>query len=287
MTKIAAHILNGSEIAKNYLESASKQIAQIRKSGDILTLGTVQVGESQDAMLYSKHLANLLGKLGIHLTPLTFSESVSEEELIDEIAMLTSNQDITGIMIFAPLPKKIDPSNILNHIDMMKDVEGRTFLKSHFGVFSPTANAVLTLLESTGCHFAGKEAVVVGHSDVVGKPTAVLLMDKLATVTVCHKETRDLEGHIRKADIVVAAAGKPHLIKGDWIKSGAIVIDVGENVVNGKLVGDVEFESAKERASFISPVPGGVGPVTNVMLVKNLIKLYELNRCLGGSNGNC
>ena len=249
-----------------------------------MTLATVQVGASKDTELYFKYLEGLLGQIGIKLAAHSFTASAKEEEVIAEIVRLNRDPQVTGIMIFSPLPKTINAANLFDNIAMSKDVEGRTFMKSHFGVISPTANAVLTLLEATHCDIAGKEAVVVGHSDLVGKPTAILLMDKLATVTVCHVKTKDLAEHVRHADIVVAAVGKAHVVKGEWIKPGAIVIDVGENVVDGKLVGDVEFETAKKNAAFISPVPGGVGPVTNVMLIKNLILLNQLKARRNGNH---
>ena len=281
--KRQAHIAKGAEIAENYLEAASRAIRQLRNSAVRLTLATIQVGQTKDMELYSNYLSKLLKRLDIQWMPHVFPQDERENNIVLKIIGLNANPKITGIMVFSPLPATINPTNILNNIHILKDVEGRTFLKSHFGVFSPTANAVLTLLESHTREFAGKEAVVIGHSDLVGKPTAVLLMDKMATVMVCHAKTRNLQSHIKKADIVVAAAGKPNLIKGAWIKKGAVVIDVGENVVNGKIVGDVEFETAKKRASYISPVPGGVGPVTNVMLIKNLLTLQHLMQL---SNGN-
>lgn len=271
-----ARLLNGTEIAKKNLETARQKIAELRVRD--LTLATMLMGESKDAMVYAKYLSGMLGKLGIRLVSKVFPQDVSEKKVHEEIDRLNKDKKITGIMVFSPIPKQINPTNLFDRIDMLKDAEGRTFLKSHLGVFSPTAHSVLTLLEATGCDFAGKEAIVVGSSDLVGKPTAVLLSDKLATVTICHIKTRNLQEHIQRADIVVAAAGKANLVKGEWIKPGAIVIDVGENVLDGKMVGDVEFESAKTRASFITPVPGGVGPVTNVMLIQNLIRLYQLQK---------
>ena len=279
-------ILNGKDLAEKQLSEATEKIRSMKNAGKTLTLATVQVGESADTQLYANFLKNYFGRVGIDLTTHTLPHNASEQNLITQIGALNRDARVTGIMVFSPLPKTIDPANILDNLDMRKDVEGRTFLKSHFGVFSPTSNAVLTLIEhalkESGSGLAGKEAVVVGHSDLVGKPTAVLLMDKLATVTVCHKETREIRSHVEKADIVVAAVGKPHVVKGDWIKPGAVVIDVGENMVDGKLVGDVEFDRAKERAAFISPVPGGVGPLTNVMLIQNLIRLHELNEKRNG-----
>ena len=271
-----AQLLNGSEIAQKRMEAVRSKLSALRAKN--LALATVMIGESKDAVIYAKYLSGMLAKLGIRLVSKIFPKDVNEKAVLKEIERLNRDKKITGIMIFAPIPGHINPTNIFDHIDMLKDAEGRTFLKSHLGVFSPTAHSVLTLLEATGCDFTGKEAIVVGSSDLVGKPTAVLLSDKLATVTLCHIKTLDLRQHVERADIVVAAAGKANLIKGDWIKAGAIVIDVGENVVEGKITGDVEFESARLRASFITPVPGGVGPVTNVMLVENLLRLHELQK---------
>lgn len=280
----AVQILNGSQIAAKGLSEISKKIEKLRGSGEALCLATVQVGNSKDAALYLKTLENLLKKLGIdHLSSISL-EKISETELCAKVSELNEDASVSGILIFSPLPTHLDNARVLASLSQLKDVEGRTFLKSHFGVFSPTANAVLRLIEETGQDLAGKEAVVVGHSDIVGKPVAVLLMDKLATVTVCHARTRNLREKIENAEIVVAAAGKPNLIRGDWIRPGAIVIDVGENVVDGRLVGDVEFDAAKTRAAFISPVPGGVGPLTNVILLENLLKLHSLRQSYNGNH---
>src|SRR3990167_7916399 len=275
-----AQLLKGQAIAENYLDSAARQIRQIKAEQGELALAAIQVGRAKDTVLYSSYLGRTLKKMGIRWAPNLFPENESESAVIEKIRKLNDSPRITGILVFSPLPGRLSPTNVLSRIHILKDVEGRTFLKSHFGVFSPTANAVLTLIESKMPELAGKEAVVIGHSDLVGKPTAVLLMDKMATVTVCHVKTKNLKSHISKADIVVAAVGKPHVIKGQWIKKGALVVDVGENVVDGKLVGDVEFAIAKTRAAYISPVPGGVGPVTNVMLIKNLITLQKIKESM-------
>lgn len=283
MTKPGA-ILDGRKIAAKALAQAAKKIELLKKSGAILTLATVQAGGAKDAALYSQSLDKLLKKVGIEHIPSVSGQTISEPALCGKIAALNEDPMVTGIMVFAPLPKHLNAATVLGSIDQLKDVEGRTFMKSHFGVFSPTANAVMSLLETSGVNPAGKEAVVIGHSDLVGKPTAILLLDRMATVTVCHAKTAALKEKVEKADIVVAAAGKPELVKGGWIKPGAVVIDVGENSVNGELVGDVEFEKAKKRASFISPVPGGVGPLTNVMLIQNLLRLYSLRNLKNGNN---
>ena len=185
------------------------------------------------------------------------------------------------------MPAQIDAQRVSASIDPRKDVEGihpqnsarRFFAKSRIG--SCTALAVMELIESTGVDLTGKDAVVVGHSEIVGRPVTMLLLDKLATTTVCHVGTAKvgrLEEHVRRADVLVAAVGKPQFIKGAWIKPGAIVIDVGINVVGGRVVGDVEFEAAKERAGYISPVPGGVGPLTVMMVMKNTIEAYKLQQ---------
>jgi methylenetetrahydrofolate dehydrogenase (NADP+)/methenyltetrahydrofolate cyclohydrolase len=271
MTKSTANILDGKKLSAKYLKECSQELSRLKSRRVRLTLATLQAGKAKDTELYFNYLKKLIGSVGVQLASFIFPPEVPESVLIKEIRRLNRDSSVTGIMVFSPLPKSCAPANLFDHLSKLKDVEGRTFLKSHFGVFSPTANAVLSLIESAGVDLKGKEAVVVGHSDLVGKPTAVLLMDKLATVVVCHKETRDLKMHVERADILVSAAGIPRLIKGSWIKPGAVVIDVGENMVDGKIVGDVEFETARSRASFITPVPGGVGPVTNVMLIKNLI----------------
>lgn len=280
MTAKKAKLLDGAALAKDRIESIRQKFAALPEK---ITLATVQVGTADDVTLYRKYLEGLAKKNGFHLAPLDLKADISERDLIKEISRLNADRKVTGVMIFSPLPKALNRTHVFDALDPRKDVEGRTFLKSHYGVFSPTANAAVTLIESTGRKLNGLNAVVIGHSDLVGKPTAVLLMDKMATVTVCHVETRNLAVHVAAADIVVAAVGKPDVIKGAWIKPGAIVIDVGENVVGGKILGDVEFESASRRADFISPVPGGVGPLTNVMLLENLLRLHEIEKRRNGN----
>ena len=203
-----------------------------------------------------------------------------------EITKLNTDPAITGIMIFAPLPKHLNSASVTNAVAVSKDVEGRRILQGTGSdrVASPTALACLALIDEVNEDLEGKEAVIVGRSDVVGKPAALLLIDKRATVTVCNSKTKNLQKHIERADIVIATAGKAELIKGSWIKPGATVIDVGENLVNEKLVGDVEFAAAKERAGYLTPVPGGVGPLTNVMLVKNLLTLHKLKEAFNGNH---
>lgn len=274
----AARILNGRDIAERRSRELERSLSELTANGIRLCLATVQVGRSEDTQLYARSIDRILQRLEIDRIASISDAEVSEEAFAAKIDLFNSDPTVTGILLFAPLPQRLCTPRILNAIDPLKDVEGRRLFcaSGPAKVLSPTALAVGELIAETGRSITGLEAVVVGHSDVVGKPSAVLLMDRLATVTVCHVKTRDLESHIRRAEIVVAAAGKAGLIKGDWIRPGAIVIDVGENFVGGRLVGDVEFETASRRAGFISPVPGGVGPLTNLMLVQNLLSLQRL-----------
>ena len=199
---------------------------------------------------------------------------------------------VHGIFVHQPMPPQIDPQRVSALIEPRKDVEGihpqnsarRFFAKARIG--SCTALAVMELIESTGVDLTGKEAVVVGHSEIVGRPVSMLLLDKLATTTICHIGTDragHLEAHVRRAEVLVVAVGRPHFIPGAWIRAGAVVIDVGINVVQGRVVGDVAFDEARERSAFISPVPGGVGPVTVMMVMKNTIEAFKLQKGYGGA----
>ncbi|OIO36075.1 MAG: hypothetical protein AUJ72_06165 [Candidatus Omnitrophica bacterium CG1_02_46_14] len=275
----ADNILNGKEIAAKHFAKLSKEIAALKTQGTRLTLATIQVGGAHESKLYAKTIENFIKKLGINHKPLVFQDTIQEYALRLEINRLNFDPEVTGILIFAPLPRHLHLESLLSALSILKDVEGRRLLKNGINqVMPPTAMAAVALFEETGIEAGGKEALIIGRSDVVGKPAALLMLDKNATVTIAHSQTKDLEGHVKRSDIVIVSVGKANLVKGHWIKSGAVVIDVGENVVNGKIVGDVEFEKAKERAAFISPVPGGVGPVTNVMLVRNLITLSGLQK---------
>lgn len=212
------------------------------------------------------------------------SARVTPEDVERRIQAWNADPAVHGIFVHQPMPPQIDPQRISTMIDPQKDVEGihpqnsarRFFAKARIG--SCTALAVMRLIEETGVDLEGKEAVVVGHSEIVGRPVGMLLLDALATTTVCHVGTDKagrLAEHVRRADVLVVAVGKPKFIKGAWIKPGAIVIDVGINVVEGHVVGDVEFEPARQRAGFITPVPGGVGPVTAAIALRNTVLAAE------------
>ena len=213
------------------------------------------------------------------------SAQVTPDDVERKIQAWNADPTIHGIFVHQPMPPQIDPQRISSLIDPCKDVEGihpqnsarRFFAKARIG--SCTALAVMELIESTGVRLEGKEAVVVGHSEIVGRPVGMLLLDKQATTTICHVATDragHLESHVRRAEVLVVAVGRPRFIPGAWIHPEAIVIDVGINVVGGKVVGDVEFEAARDRAAYISPVPGGVGPVTVMMVMQNAIEAFRL-----------
>ena len=215
------------------------------------------------------------------------SPEISFEEIERIIRTWNDDPSVHGIFVHQPMPSQIDPQRVSGLIDPQKDVEGihpqnsarRFFAKARIG--SCTALAVMELIESTGMDLTGKEAVVVGHSEIVGRPVSMLLLDKLATTTICHIGTTKagrLEEHVRRAEILVVAVGRPRVVPGSWIREGALVIDVGINVVEGHVVGDVDFEGARERSAFISPVPGGVGPVTVMMVMKNTIEAFKLQK---------
>ncbi len=267
---MSAKILNGRELAKKLLEDLSKEISAIKQKP---TLATVRVGENKNAQLYANAIENLFKKLELGYVARVFPEKATVSEIVTEIKRLNKDPKISGMMMFLPLPSHLNSTVILDQIDLLKEVEGRRLLQQDMA--PPTALACLALIEHVCPNLEGKEAVVIGRSDIVGKPAAWLLIGRQVTVTICNSKTKNLSERVSQADIIIATAGRPNLVKGNWIKQGAVVIDVGENIVNGKLVGDVEFETAKEVAGYITPVPGGVGPVTNVMLVKNLLFLHQ------------
>lgn len=278
-------ILSGKSIAEYHEGLIRRKLDELGKPA--LTIATVQVGDSAAAGVFATHLRKRFAKFGIgHIDKRL---SADQKKLESELDGLYKDKGVSGILVFQPIPPGVNAQKIFLGMPLDKDIEGRTFLKRNpFGVFSPTAKAVMALLhhlERTDPKFklSGRHAVMVGHSDIVGKPTAALLLDAGATVTVCHKDTRDLQKHLAEADILVVAIGKARFIQGSWIKPGAVVVDVGENVVDGHVTGDVDFETAAERASYISPVPGGVGPLTTLMVLENLLTLHEYKKQHGAA----
>jgi methylenetetrahydrofolate dehydrogenase (NADP+) / methenyltetrahydrofolate cyclohydrolase len=289
-----AKLLEGKVIADRIKQGLISTVAGLKQAP---VLASIIVGDDPGAVAYVKTQAKIAASLGIIYQAHHLADGVSEDELVDFILKLNSDVSVNGIIIQVPLPQHIDYMKICGFILPNKDVEGMhptNIGKMLFGraplevapraaglltgrarIVSCTANAVMELLNSTGIDLYGKEVVVVGHSEIVGKPLAMLLLEKLATVTICHIATSQagkLKMHVENAQVLIVAVGQAGLIKGEWIKDGAIVIDVGINRLNGKIVGDVEFTEAAKRAAFITPVPGGVGPLTVAILMRNLVE---------------
>lgn len=273
-----AKLLEGKPLAEKIKEDIRKQVSSLKKKP---ALASIMVGENAGAASYVKSQAKTAEGLGIEYRLQTLPQDTSEASLIDLIRRLNSDNSVNGIIIQMPLPQHIDYKKISQFIDPDKDIEGMhpaNIGKILFGkakLIPCTAASAMELINSSGIDLYGKEAVVVGHSEIVGKPLALLLLDKFATVTVCHIGTSKagkLEEHVKRAQVLVVAVGRAGLIKGEWVKEGAVVVDVGINRVADKIVGDVEFETAEKRACCITPVPGGVGPLTVTMLMRNLVE---------------
>jgi len=276
---MTAKIINGKEIAAQVRAELRSEIQALKeKTGITPGLTVVLVGENPASLVYVRNKIKACEEVGINSVQHKLPETTTHEELLGLIRHLNASKDVHGILVQLPLPKQINEEEILEEISPSKDVDG--FHPYNVGrlmignpVLQPcTPYGVMRLLDSTGVDLSGKDAVVVGRSNIVGKPMAMMLLKRNATVTVCHSKTKDLVERVKKADILVAAIGRAEFIKGEWVKEGAVVIDVGMNrTMEGRLVGDVDFEGASERASFITPVPGGVGPMTIAMLLKNTV----------------
>jgi len=290
---MSAKIIDGNAIAEQIRQEVAKEVEELKAKGITPGLATILVGENPASQVYVRNKGKACEKVGIYSEQHTLPARVSEDELLKLIDALNNDQKINGILVQLPLPKHIDEIKVLNAISPDKDVDGfhpvnvgKFFTIKEFEemvqqrLFLPcTPHGVIELLVRSGVELSGQEAVVVGRSNIVGKPVAMLLLAKNATVTICHSRTKDLGEVCRRADILVAAIGKPEFIKADMVKEGVVVIDVGVNRLADttsekgfKLVGDVDFEQVKEKASMITPVPGGVGPMTITMLLVNTIK---------------
>ncbi|MEW5947213.1 MAG: bifunctional methylenetetrahydrofolate dehydrogenase/methenyltetrahydrofolate cyclohydrolase FolD [bacterium] len=284
---MAAQLIDGKAISAAVKADVAKEVGEFaKKYGFTPGLAVVLVGENPASQVYVRNKKKACSECGIRSIEHTLPETATQGELMKLVRELNARDDVHGILVQLPLPKGLDENEVLLAIDPSKDVDGfhpvnvGKFLTIKFyedimnmDLFLPcTPYGCMELLDRTGVDVNGRNAVVIGRSNIVGKPVAMLLMSKNATVTVCHSRTRDLPGVVRGADVVVAAIGRAEYVKGDWIREGAVVIDVGVNRTEQGLKGDVEFEAASERASHITPVPGGVGPMTIAMLMKNTLK---------------
>jgi methylenetetrahydrofolate dehydrogenase (NADP+) / methenyltetrahydrofolate cyclohydrolase len=273
-----AAIIDGKAIAQAVRADVARDVAALREAtGHVAGLVTILVGDDPASQVYVRNKIAACEEAGMA----SFHERLGEDATQDEVESLVEryNADdrVDGILVQSPLPGGMDFKLVLDRIDPAKDVDGfhplnvGRLVAGQPGLVACTPAGVMELLRRTGTQIEGAEAVVVGRSDIVGKPVALLLLHRHATVTICHSRTRDLPGVVRRADIVVAAVGRPQMVKGDWIKPGATVIDVGINRTDARLVGDVEFASAEAVAGAITPVPGGVGPMTIAMLLRNTV----------------
>jgi 5,10-methylene-tetrahydrofolate dehydrogenase/methenyl tetrahydrofolate cyclohydrolase len=289
---MAAQIIDGKQIAARVREEVRQAVAVMKaEKGYAPGLATVLVGEDPASTTYVSSKQKACLESGIQSFGHKLPAEASQAEVEALVASLNADPAVNGILVQLPLPKHLDEEAVLNTIDLAKDVDGfhpvnigRLAMKGRDPLFIPcTPFGCMVLLEETGVEIKGAEAVIVGRSNIVGLPMAMLLQKADATVTICHSRTRDLRQHLRRADIVVAAIGRAEMITGDMLKPGAAVIDVGINRVDDptrksgyRLVGDVEFESAREVAGAITPVPGGVGPMTIAMLMRNTLRAAEI-----------
>lgn len=279
---MTAQIISGTQLASQIKSNVAQQISQYVAQGKRAPgLAVILVGANPASQVYVGSKRKSCAEIGIVSKSYDLPETTTEKALLELIEALNQDAEVNGILVQLPLPKHIDSTKVIEQISPEKDVDG--FHPYNVGRLCqriPTLRActpygVMKLLETTGISFYGKHAVIVGASNIVGRPMALELLLAGCTVTVTHRFTEDLASHIRQADILVVAVGKPKFIKGEWIKEGAVVVDVGINRLEGKLVGDVEFDVAAQRASYITPVPGGVGPMTVAMLMQNTLSAYE------------
>jgi 5,10-methylene-tetrahydrofolate dehydrogenase/methenyl tetrahydrofolate cyclohydrolase len=284
---MSAALIDGKAIAATIRQEISEEVEALRaRHGRVPGLATVLVGQRKDSETYVRMKKRACAEVGITSFGRELPADVSEEELLAVVAELNADPEVHGILVQLPLPDHIDDETVLAAISLEKDVDGfhplnigRLSMKRREPLFVPcTPKGCIELLDRSGIEIAGRNAVVLGRSNIVGLPVAMLLLHRNATLTVCHSRTADLPAMVRQADILVAAVGRPEMVKGDWIKPGAAVIDVGVNAVDDaddprgyRLVGDVDFKAATEVAGHITPVPGGVGPMTIAMLLRNTV----------------
>ncbi|MBI3988946.1 MAG: bifunctional methylenetetrahydrofolate dehydrogenase/methenyltetrahydrofolate cyclohydrolase FolD [candidate division NC10 bacterium] len=277
-----ARLIDGRAIAQRIRDEVKEEVLILREEFCVVpTLAVILVGDDPASVVYVRNKAKACGDVGIRSDQHLLPGDVSSEELLNLIESLNNDDAVHGILVQLPLPPHISERKVLEVVHPMKDVDG--FHPQSLGgllignplFIASTPLGIMELLDQTGIGIEGKHAVVVGWSVIVGKPTAFLLLQRNATVTICHVKTADLAFHTRQADILIVAAGRPGLIHGSMVKEGAVVVDVGINRVGEKLVGDVDFNSVVEKASFVTPVPGGVGPVTVAMLLRNTLEAYK------------
>jgi len=279
---MTAQLIDGNALAKTIRAEVSGRTAALKARGVNPALSIILVGEDPASQVYTKHKVNDSAQTGLDATLETYPADMSEADLLARIRTLNDDPKVHGILVQLPLPKHMDSQKVIETISPAKDVDGfhvasaGALMTGAPGFWPCTPHGCMKMLESIGYDLRGKHAVVIGRSNIVGKPMAMMLLAKSATVTICHSATKDLGAITRQADVIVAAVGKLDLLTADMVKPGAVVIDVGMNrKADGKLAGDVDFDGVKEVAGWITPVPGGVGPMTRAMLLVNTLEAAE------------
>ena len=276
-------IIDGKALSEKTFEEIKETHDELqKKAGRKAGLAVIIVGENPASKIYVRNKISACEKVGFNSETIRLDESISEENLLLEIEKLNNDDNIDGILVQLPLPKHINELEVINAISAEKDVDGfhttnigKMTIGDETGFLPCTPAGVIQMFEEYNIDLEGKDVLVIGQSNIVGKPMTLLLIKKRATVQVCNSKTKNLSEKLQKSDVVVAAAGSPKLVKASDVKEGVVVIDVGINRVDGKLCGDVDFDEVSKKASFITPVPGGVGPMTIAMLIKNTLKSYK------------
>lgn len=281
---IMAQIIDGKALAQTIRGNLKSEVEELKKEGIKPKLAVIMVGEDKASKIYVKNKSKACEEVGIEYEEYLLKTETTMPELLSLIQELNNNDNVHGILLQAPLPKHLDSEVAFREISPDKDVDG--FNPVNVGKLclnqdcfvSCTPNGVVKMLEEYKIPTEGANTVIIGRSNIVGKPLVQCLLNKNATVTVCHSKTKDIEKITQKADIVIAALGKPNFVKSDMVKEGSVIIDVGINRLdNGQIVGDIDFESIEKKASYITPVPGGVGPMTVAMLMSNVVKAAKKN----------
>ena len=275
-------IIDGKKYSEEIKNEIKKEIIELKKKKNVTPcLVVILIGSFEPSKIYVRNKEKVANEVGIKSKILKYQADVQEHEILKKITELNNDKDVHGILVQLPLPKQINVKNIINSIDPKKDVDGfnpinvGNLASGYKSIVPCTPLGCMILIKKIEKKIDGKHAVIIGRSNLNGKPMSQLLLKENCTVTIVHSKTKDIKTECKKADILVAAAGVPNLVKGSWIKDGSIVIDVGINKINGKLVGDVHFDEVKEKVKAITPVPGGVGPMTIACLLKNTLECFK------------
>lgn len=280
---MSAQILSGKELSAEIREQLKKRVAELKKEKGIIPgLAVIQVGDDGGSTIYVNNKEKACAEVGIYSEVNRLPEETTQDELLAMVGQYNNNPKIHGLLVQLPLPSHIDETEILKAINPQKDVDGfhvqnaGSLFTGLPGLVACTPKGIIKLIKKSGIDLTGKSAVVIGRSNIVGKPVAMLLLNENATVTICHSKTKNLPEVCAQADVLVAAIGRPEFVTKEFIKPGAVVIDVGTSRVDGKLKGDVKFDEVSEVAGYITPVPGGVGPMTITMLMENTVDAGEM-----------